>query len=115
MIRPAPEQNFNVPKVGRVETLGERLVNGCQQFRGGAAVSVVAPLRASIAETVAPLALNLRSGELRRQRKKESRNAQSWLRRKKVDLTAESTCGHLSIAPGRKVVVFQSQSFWYRP
>jgi hypothetical protein len=53
--------------------------------------------------------------QVRRQRKEESRNAQSWLRRKKVDLSAESTWGHLSIAPGRKVVVFQSQSSWYRP
>ena len=53
--------------------------------------------------------------QVRRQRKEDFRNAQSWLRRKKVDLTAESTCGHLSIAPGRKVVVFQSQSSWYRP
>jgi hypothetical protein len=51
MIRPAR----------RAKTLGERLVNGCQQFRGGPAVAVVAPLRASIAETVAPLALNLRA------------------------------------------------------
>ena len=76
MIRPA--------RRAELETLGERLVNGCQQFRGATAQG-------------------------------EFRNAQSWLRRKKVDLTAESTWGHLSIAPGRKVVVFQSQSSWYRP
>jgi len=59
MIRPGVEQHFSVPKVGRVETLGERITGASSS--GGAAVAVVAPLRASIAETVVPLALNSRS------------------------------------------------------
>ena len=57
MIRPAREQSFSVPKVAPVETLGERLVNACQQFTGGAAGAVVASLRASIAETRPQFAL----------------------------------------------------------
>ena len=40
--------------------------------------------------------------------RRKSRNAQSWLLRKKVGLTAESRWCHFLIAPGRKVVVFQS-------
>src|SRR5712664_2748358 len=40
--------------------------------------------------------------------RRKSRHAQSWLRRKEVGLTAESTWCHFSIAPGRKVIVFQS-------
>jgi superfamily II DNA or RNA helicase len=60
----------------------------------------------SIAETDAPLALYLHSGGVTTTaQRRKSRNAQSWLRRKKVDLTAESTRGHLSIASGR--IVFQ--------
>ena len=81
MIRPAREQSFSVPKVAPVETLGERLTGASSS---GGAVAVVAPLRASSAETAlhSP-SIPARSGELRRQRKKDSRNAQSWLHRNK--------------------------------
>ena len=76
----------------RVETLGERLVNGCQQFTGGTAVAVVAPLRASIAETAlhSP-SIRARSGELRRQRKKNLATHNPDCPATEVDLTTEST------------------------
>ena len=97
MIRPAREQSFSVPKVAPVETLGERL----------GAVAVVAPLRASIAETAlhSP-SIRARSGELRRQRKKTLATHNPDCAATKVDLTTESTW---------VIFAVQNKSSWYRP